>query len=69
MEKKNVVNVRDYYQSLTRKERGKFLKYLTIRYEYNARTMSTKLNNVDSLLRLDERENIERAIESGAWRA
>lgn len=67
MEKKNV-DVRGYYQSLSRKERGQFLKYLLLRYDYNTRTMSTKLNNTDSLLRRDEKENIEQTIESGVWR-
>lgn len=67
MEKK-IVDVRGYYQSLSRSERGQFLKYLLLRYDYNTRTMSTKLNNSNSLLRRDERENIEKTIESGVWR-
>jgi hypothetical protein len=67
MEKK-YVDVRGYYKSLSRTERGKFLKYLFLRYDYNTRTMSAKLNNENSLIRRDERENIENTIESGVWK-
>jgi hypothetical protein len=67
-EKKNELDVRVYYQSLSRTERGKFLKYLLMRYDYNSRTMSAKLNNIHSLIRRDERENIEKTIETGVWR-
>ena len=69
MEKKEQLNVRVYYQKLSKTERGKLLKYLQIRYDYNPRTMSNKLNHTDSLLRRDERENIEATIQSGAWKA
>lgn len=69
MKKKEKLDVRVYYQSLSKTERGKMLKYLQVRYDYNPRTMSGKLNHSDSLLRRDERENIESTINSGAWRA
>lgn len=70
MEKKNELDVRGYYQSLSRSERGKFLKYLFLRYEYNPRTMSMKLNGsiYAAKIRRDERENIEKVISSGVWR-
>ena len=63
------VDPRVYYQSLSKKERGQFLRYLLIRYDYNTRTMGYKLNHQDSLLRRDEKENVVAAIETGAWRA
>lgn len=70
MEKKNELDVRGYYQSLSRSERGQFLKYLFLRYEYNPRTMSMKLNGsiYAAKIRRDERENIEKVISSGVWR-
>lgn len=70
MEKKEELDVRVYYKGLSRTERGKFLKHLLVRYDYNPRTMSSKLNgNTSSCkLRRDERENIENIIKSGEWR-
>lgn len=63
------IDVRVYYQSLAKKEKGKFLRYLSKRYEYPTATMSGKLreNNVSDLRR-DELENITRTIESGVWK-
>lgn len=63
------IDVRVYYQSLTKKEKGKFLRYLSMRYDYPTATMSGKLreNNVSDLRR-DELENITRTIESGVWK-
>lgn len=62
-------DVRVYYQSLSRKDKGKFLRYLSQRYDYPTATMSGKLreNNV-SELRRDELENITKTIETGIWR-
>ena len=61
------IDVRVYYQS-TKKEKGKFLRYLSQRYDYPTATMSGKLreNNV-SELRRDELENITKTIETGVW--
>ncbi len=63
------IDVRVYYQSLSKKDKGKFLRYLTQRYDYPTATMSGKLreNNV-SELRRDELENITKTIETGIWR-
>lgn len=63
------IDVRVYYQSLSKKEKGKFLRYLSLRYDYPTATMSGKLreNNVSDLRR-DELENITRTIESGVWK-
>lgn len=63
------IDVRVYYQSLSKKDKGKFLRYLTQRYDYPTATMSGKLreNNV-SELRRDELENIMKTIETGVWR-
>lgn len=63
------IDVRVYYQSLSKKDKGKFLRYLSTRYDYPTATMSGKLreNNV-SELRRDELENITKTIETGVWR-
>ena len=68
MAKFQSIDVRVYYQSLTKKEKGKFLRYLSQRYDYPTATMSGKLreNNV-SELRRDELENITKTIETGVW--
>jgi hypothetical protein len=69
MKKNETLDVRVYYQKLGKTERGMMLAYLQKRYDYNPRTMSDKLNHPGRLLRTDERENIEEAIRSGAWRS
>ena len=63
------IDVKVYYQSLTKKDKGKFLRYLSMRYDYPTATMSGKLreNNV-SELRRDELENITKTIETGVWK-
>lgn len=66
--KNQELDVRVYYSGLTRKEKSRFLKYLTVRYDYNARTMTAKLARGKLSMRRDEKENIIRTIESGAWR-
>jgi hypothetical protein len=70
MVKNSSLEVTGYYRTFSRSERGKFLKYLFVRYEYNPRTMSMKLNGTSNVakLRLDERENIESVITSGVWK-
>lgn len=63
------IDVRVYYQSLSKKEKGKMLRYLSQRYDYPSSTMSGKLRETPiSPLRRDEEENIIRTIESGVWR-
>lgn len=63
------INVRVYYQSLTKKEKGKMLHYLSQRYDYPSSTMSAKLRRKPmSPLRRDEEENIIETIETGIWR-
>ena len=63
------IDVRVYYQSLTKKEKGKFLRYLSQRYDYPTATMSGKLREDPvSPLRRDEEENIIKTIETGVWR-
>lgn len=63
------IDVRVYYQSLSKKDKGKFLRYLSMRYDYPTATMSGKLreNNVSDLRR-DELENITKTIETGVWK-
>ena len=63
------VDPRDYYQSLTKKEKSKFLLYLSGRYGYKSGTISGKLRSLPSgELRKDERENIINTINSGVWK-
>ena len=42
------VDPRDYYQSLTKKEKSKFLLYLSGRYGYKSGTISGKLRSLPS---------------------
>ena len=68
MEGKQGIDVKVYYQRLSKKEKGKLLQYLTKRYDYPASTISAKLRpNAISSLRRDEEENIIKTIESGVW--
>lgn len=69
MDKKERLDVRVYYQSLSRGERRQLLHYLMIRHAYNPRTMSAKLIHSGCRFRRDELENIEEAIRLGVWRA
>ena len=63
------VDPREYYQSLSKKEKSKFLLYLSRRYGYMSGTISGKLRCLPSgELRKDERENIINTINSGVWR-
>ena len=69
MAEKQSIDVRVYYRSLSKKEKGKMLRYLSQRYDYPASTMSGKLRQDPvSPLRRDEEENIIETIESGVWR-
>lgn len=62
------VNPRDYYQSLSRKEKGKFLLYLAKKYGYPPSTMSAKLReNYITLIRDNELKDLQKAINSGVW--
>lgn len=63
------IDVRVYYQNLTKKEKGKFLSYLNQEYDYSASTMMAKLRkNPISTLRKDEELNITKTINEGLWR-
>ena len=62
------VDVRVYYQNLTKKKKGKFLRYLTLKYDYPASTMSKKLTEAGKyVLRRDEEMNIAKTINDGLW--
>ena len=70
MEHLQMTDPRVYYQSLSKKEKSRFLRYLSQRYDYATATMSGKLReNSVSELRKDEKENLVRTIQSEAWRA
>lgn len=63
------VDPQDYYQNLSKKEKGKFLRYLSGRYSYSVSTMGNKLReNNYAELRVDEREILEQVILSGVWK-
>lgn len=69
MAEKQKIDVRVYYQNLPKKDKGKFLRYLSRKYDYPASTMSGKLrNNPISPLRRDEELNIIETIETGVWK-
>ncbi len=69
MAENEVIDVRVYYQNLSKKDKGKLLRYLSQRYDYPASTMSGKLR-VDAVspLRRDEEENIINVIKKGLWK-
>ena len=52
------IDVRVYYQSLSKKEKGKMLRYLSQRYEYPSSTMSGKLR----------KDPVSKTRETGVWR-
>lgn len=69
MSKKGILNPQDFYRGLNRKEKGKFLLYLSQRFSYPSSTISAKLRESPiSELRKDEYENIMTTIESGIWK-
>lgn len=68
MDTKQDIDVRGYYQSLTKKEKGKFLRYLTRKYDYPTSTISAKLREGSVLtIRFDEEMNIKKTIDEGLW--
>lgn len=68
MDENQNVNVRVYYGNLSKKDKGKFLRYLSKKYEYSASTMSGKLRSKPvSSLRRDEELNILQTINEGLW--
>lgn len=69
MSNSQMLDPKVYYQNLSKKDKSKFLRYLSQRYDYPSTTMSGKLReNSVSELRRDETENIIRAINEGVWR-
>ena len=68
MDNKNVIDVRDYYNRLCRKDKGKFLRCLTAKFDYPASTMSAKLSmNSQLRIRKDEMINITNIIKLKLW--
>ena len=69
MAEKKHIDVRDYYQSLSKKEKGQLLRYLTINYGYSVHTLSAKLReNTNLRLRQNEEMDITETIREGVWR-
>jgi len=69
MAENQMIDVRVYYQNLSKKEKGKFLRYLSLKFEYPSSTMSGKLReNPISQLRRDEELNIIQTIKEGVWK-
>lgn len=59
------LNLEGYYANLTKKEKGKFLKYLLVKYDMNYNTIRRKLSGVggyqlNTLERLACKEAIEK---------
>lgn len=69
MAEKKHIDVRDYYQSLSKKEKGQLLRYLTINYGYSVHTLSAKLReNTNLKLRKNEELDIMETVSGGLWR-
>jgi len=69
MTEKQNIDVRGYYQSLSKKEKGQLLRYLTMRYGYSVHTLSAKLREKTELtLRQNEEMDIADTIREGVWR-
>lgn len=69
-EKNENVDPRDFYIGLSKKDKGRLLKYLMKRYDYVPCTMSAKLRqNSISRLRKDELENLQKTIKEGVWKS
>lgn len=69
MKQTEFIDPKDFYQNLGRKDKGKFLRYLTKRYDYPAATMSAKLReNSNVELRKDELENLIKIISEEIWK-
>jgi hypothetical protein len=63
------IDVRGYYQSLSKKEKGQFLRYLTMNYGYSVHTLSAKLReNTNLKLRKNEELDIMETVSRGLWR-
>ena len=69
MMEKQHIDVRGYYQSLSKKEKGQLLRYLTINYGYSVQTLSAKLRkNTNLTLRQNEEMDIAETISEDVWR-
>lgn len=66
---KKIVDPQVYYQNLSKKDKGKFLRYLSSQFDYPSSTMSAKLReNPTGNLRKDEHDNIVKTINEGLWK-
>lgn len=69
MSTKQDIDVRVYYQSLSKKEKGQLLRYLTIKYGYSISTLQSKLRKgAEFVLRQNEEMDIVETIREGVWR-
>ena len=69
MEENQNIDVRVYYQDLSKKDKGLFLRYLSRKYDYPASTICGKLRKKPiSSLRRDEELNIIQTIHEGLWK-
>ncbi len=70
MKQSMIVNVQDYYQNLTKKEKSELLEYLIIKFGYNYSTMRQKLAGTGRgrFRRNEERDVLEAIENESAWR-
>lgn len=70
MKQSMIVNVQDYYQNLTKKEKSELLEYLIIKFGYNYSTMRQKLAGTERgrFRRNEERDVLEAIENESAWR-
>lgn len=67
-EEKNVVlDPKVYYRSLTKKEKGKLLYYISVRYGVNTQTFLRKLRGYNNMKPMEE-EIVRQVISTGVWR-
>lgn len=66
----DTLNLEGYYAKLSKSEKGKFLKYLTVNYDMNYNTIRRKLSGIDGYnLNTLERMACNEAITKEAlWR-
>lgn len=60
--------VKSYYKGLTKKEKGLFINYLIINYEFNYHTLTSKLSNNRDLFNKRDLSIMTTVIEQELWK-